>query len=745
MDAKLEKVLEFDKIKERLAKHANNSVCEFFSLNLKAESEFEKARQLLEQTKNAIELHSRKSLPNTDSLIDIRDYIKLAQKGGRLNISQIYHIGCLLEITHSFKKYFEDLSDTFFIENFILEDLKDLRKKIKDVFLDENDISDDSSIALLRIRRDIIAKKDRIKSELEKYVQRHAKYLQEVLISKRGEAYVIPVKAEYKRQVKGIVRDTSSTGSTFFIEPNFVVELGNEIARLQKDEEVEIQRILMEFSEKINENGNIIWNNYKSVSEIDFIFAKADFALEERAFIPNINDKKHIKIVNGRHPLIPKDAVVPISLDIGDGLKTLVITGPNTGGKTVTLKTVGLFCMMAASGLAIPADSSSDIPIFGQIFADIGDEQSIEQNLSTFSSHIKNISGILKKVDTNSLVLLDELGAGTDPDEGAALAVAILEYVKGKGAITLATTHYSQLKLYGMSTEGVQNAACEFDIETLRPTYKLLFGIPGKSNAFAISSRLGIFPDIIVRAKEELNSKQEKFEKAVRNLHSKTQKLTNLSSEQAKEVNEAEKIRKEYEDKLANLNNRYDNEIKKAKDEAKGIIKRTRSEAEDIISELKMAKKQSDVIKARERLNREMEENEGEIHIPDGLLGKGKKLVGDDGNRPKGGLPSAPTNGAVSSKRGMPLGGASPSPTHESLMELDLRGKYALDAVMDAESFIDSAVMRGIKTISIIHGKGTGALRSAVHEMLKNNKSVKSFRLGTFGEGENGVSIVELK
>ena len=720
--SKIEKVLEFNKIKEKLAGFAKNPVCELFVCGLKPEIEFKRAREKCEQTSHAIELQAQKSLPDASKLRDVRDFVKHAQKGGVLGIEQIYYIGALLGMAHSFIKYFEN--DGF--SDFIIEDLRELRKAIKDVFLDENSISDNASGDLAQIRRAIVSRQGKIRSELEKFVVQKSKYLQESIISVRGEAYVIPVKAEFKGQIKGIVHDISATGATLFIEPNFIVELHNEIAKLKREEDAEVQRILAEFSVRIADEGSIIWRNFESVSEIDFIFTKAEFALATGSYVPNINDKKHIKIVNGRHPLIDSERVVPISLELGDGIKTLVITGPNTGGKTVTLKTVGLFCMMAASGLAIPADSNSTIPIFQQIFADIGDEQSIEQNLSTFSSHIKNISGILKKVNENSLVLLDELGAGTDPDEGAALAIAILEHTKARGAVTLATTHYSQLKLYGMSQRGAANASCEFDVETLKPTYKLIFGVPGKSNAFAISSRLGIFPEIIVRAKEELNSKHEKFEKAVRNLHSKTQRLSNLSSEKMAKNAEIEKIKKQYEDKLAKLNEKYDNEIAKAKREAKAIIKRAGADADRIIAELKQ--KPKDAIKAKAKLNEMLGENEEVIFIPNELLGRS----------------AVRQHQVVNSSRQAEVR-SEKLEMRESLLELDVRGKYALDAVMDAEGFIDNAVMRGLSAVSIIHGKGTGALRTEIHKMLKTNKSVAGFRLGTFGEGETGVTIIELR
>ncbi|MDR1101336.1 MAG: endonuclease MutS2 [Clostridiales bacterium] len=730
-DEKTLAALEYHEILTMLENCAPNYVTRAAAKNLRPSSDFSEACKLCKQTNEAVDFLLKRSFVVTTDLSDITSCVSRAKKGGMLSVGEILACGALLSIARSMRAFFANINEK---ESSLLEFVnvitanKELEKAINDAIIPPDSLSDNASPALYSIRRAIRNAHAKIKRDLDEFLRRSSiqKHLQDDIVTIRNERYVVPVKAESKSFIKGILQGSSGTRSTVFIEPDFIVEANNEIRNLQSSESDEIERILRKLSAEISDNSDMLLTDFHAVSRLDFIFTKAQFALSINAALPHLNLFGKIKIDKGRHPLINPTNVVPIDLEMGDDLRTLVVTGPNTGGKTVALKTVGLFCVMAASGLLIPAQQSSEIPIFERVFADIGDEQSIQQNLSTFSSHMTNIVSILSDLPPNSLVLFDELGAGTDPDEGAALAVSILEYTKNAGAITIATTHYSQLKLYAITENGVQNAGCEFDINTLQPTYRLLVGIPGKSNAFAISERLGLSARIIEQARTSLTTHNSKFEDAIRNLHEKAEAFEEMSSTQREDFHKSAILKTELEGELQRQKNEQNKIISNAKLKAKKIIDDTRREAEEIIKQLKNAH-QSDanakIIEARTRLNKSSEYTQPLIEIPKESL-KPNRVTFD------GGKAKATSSVKISKK-----GGSS---------EIDLRGYRLDDAIIESENFIDQAITSGLNSLTIIHGKGTGALRNGLHKMLKKNPLVKSFRLGKFGEGEAGVTIVEL-
>ena len=714
--------LEFKIIMDMLKEYAHNAVAVEMADELRPSGDFAEVQRLCEQTDEAVRLLLKKNFPSTAALVDVSAALGRVQKAGVLSLGDIFDCGNLLRITTEVSRFFRDEEPAVLCEfTSQLTPLKELEKDIAGAFVSREVLADGASSALADIRRKVRNLHVKIKRDLDAYVRKAEtqKHLQEAIITVRNGRYVLPVKAEAKSSIKGIVHDSSGTGSTLFIEPNFIVEMNNEISRQLVLEEEEIRRIVADFSMRIAEEAGAFAANFNAVSNLDFIFAKARFAIGMKAVKPRLNNEGRIDIISGRHPLLEPATAVPIDISLGGDVRTLVITGPNTGGKTVALKTVGLFCVMVACGLQIPVQSDSEIAVFDGVYADIGDEQSIQQSLSTFSAHMTNIVGIVGELTANSLVLFDELGAGTDPDEGAALAIAILEHVKSRGAMAMATTHYSQMKLYGMSTDGVQNAGCDFDVKTLRPTYKLLVGVPGKSNAFAISANLGLPAEIIESARNQLDSSNIKFEDAVRELHGKSRELSEVAEAKEGDAREVRRLKEELERKLAGQKADFSKERDAAKREAKAIIDSARREAEAIIKDLNRDK---DVIKARTRLNKESEKVESKLEIPAELFAPNRVSFG----------------GATHQAGGTNLrmqGGSS---------EIDLRGYRLDDAVYESEMFIDNAVVRGLGSVVIIHGKGTGALRAGIHKMLKGNSQVKGFRLGTFGEGESGVTIVDL-
>ena len=613
----------------------------------------------------------------------------------------------------------------------------------------------------------------------------YAKVLQEPIITMRSDRFVVPVKAECKGAVPGLVHDISASGATLFIEPMAAVKANNELRELTAKEKTEIERILSELSADCASHAEDIASDYSYLITLDGIFARAKLSYKLNGIEPELREKG-VVLHRARHPLLPKDKAVPISLELGDDFDTLIITGPNTGGKTVTLKTIGLLNVMAQCGLHIPADDGSGVPVYRHVLADIGDEQSIEQNLSTFSAHMTNIVHILNECDSNSLLLFDELGAGTDPTEGAALAIAVIEHARKMGAMVAATTHYAELKVYATNENGIQNASCEFDVETLSPTYRLLVGVPGKSNAFAISERLGLSKDIIDDAKARIGVQNESFEATIEKLEQTRALLERDRAEAAKKLREAEDNAKKAAFLRAELSVRLEKADEKARREAERIIAEARETAESTFAELDDMRRRinedeqaQEVNSARSELRRRLNESQGRLKArepekpkeekksardvrpgdtveiksmgvkaevidinPDGTLNlragiMNVKLKPDEVYLIEG-------HAAKQKKQSVTLAGSS-APRAAVSHEIDLRGMESIEAVNAAEQYIDSAVMGKLKTVTIIHGKGTGALRAAVQQMLKRNKAVKSFRLGRFGEGESGVTIVELK
>lgn len=675
-----------------------------------------------------------------------------------------------------FEKAYERLEDLAYI----LTPIKSLEDNIEKSIVSEEEISDKASATLYNIRRSLKEKNSSVREKISSIVRSHSKYLQDDLYTMRGDRYVIPVKSEYKSAVQGIVHDQSSTGATFFIEPMSIVNLNNEIRELALKEKAEIDRILAELSFKVKENSEQCLSNFKMLVEFDFIFAKARYGERLNAVRPLIREDGSFNIYSGRHPMIDDNYVVPSDVYIGDDFDTLMITGPNTGGKTVTIKMVGLLHIMGLSGLLIPARDNSSLSFFNEVFAEIGDEQSIEQNLSTFSSHMTNIVEIMKYVDDKSLVLFDEIGSGTDPSEGAALAMSIIETLRNRKARIIATTHYSELKAYALKTDGVENASVEFDIETLRPTYRLLIGVPGKSNAFEISKRLGLVEGVIKRAKEYMSQENLQFENLIKDLQEKSIVAKKEAREASALKKEAEELKEKYKDKLERLEKARDKAYMDARHEAKEIIANAKDEADEILKAMRALekmgiegggrarleeerKKLKDSLENKEKNLHKMKENEGEpitkvtlgmeaflpslnqtvviISMPDnrgdvqveaGIMKINVKLK--DLRKTK-----VTKQEKVKKKREVKLN----LTNIES--RVDLRGMDSEEACYKTDKYLDDAYRANLGEVTIVHGKGTGVLRNAITIMLKRHPHVKSFRLGVYGEGGDGVTIVELK
>ena len=670
---------------------------------------------------------------------------------------------------------------------------KYLEDKINSAIISEDELSDNASPALYDIRRKIRAASSRVREQLDKMVRSgyYQKFLREAIVTQRNGRYVVPVKIEHRAEIKGLVHDTSSSGATVFIEPAAVVEANNDIKVLQSKERDEIERILSELSAEAGSFYETVKSSYECAVELDVIFAKAKLAYEMKASAPVLNDCGKINLHKARHPLIDPKRVVATDINLGIDFDTLIITGPNTGGKTVSIKTVGLLCLMAMCGLMIPAGDRSEVSVFERVFADIGDEQSIEQSLSTFSSHMTNIIDIVRNADSRSLVLIDELGAGTDPVEGAALAMAILERLHEKGAKIAATTHYAELKSYALSTPGVENGSCEFDVATLKPTYRLLIGVPGRSNAFAISSRLGMEDGIIERAKQLVSSENISFENTVEALERSRQEYEKKTeaAEQLRITAEKEKREaKEYKDSIESLRQK---ELDEARSRANGIIEQAKRSAYSLMQEIEKLKKESEKSRDKAEITRRakqlMKKSMGEFDdivnpvsalvddedyvLPRPLKVGDEVIVADIGKNAtvtalankKGEIEvmagiirmRTPESNLrlVSGAKSKSTGGTSKpkasgrifNPAETAKSECDLRGMNVEDAIMEIDRYIDRCLRLGLNEVSLIHGKGTGALRKGVQDYLRKNKFVKSFRLGTFGEGESGVTIVTLK
>lgn len=783
-------ILEFPTVLEMLAAEAVTDGGREACFKLRPSADRLEVKNRLAETSAAKEMMVVRGSPSLSGIKDIRPSLSRADLGGSLNTIELLNIARVLQCARLVKGYTSDdkLGKSCIDHLFAaLHANRFLEEKITGSIVGEDEIADSASSELANIRRKIRAAGARVRDCLQKIISSpsYAKVLQEPIITMRSDRFVVPVKAECKGAIPGLVHDISASGATLFIEPMAAVKANNELRELAAKEKTEIERILAELSADCAAHAEDIASDYSYLITLDGIFARAKLSYKLNGIEPELREKG-VVLRRARHPLLPKNKAVPISLELGEDFDTLIITGPNTGGKTVTLKTIGLLNVMAQCGLHIPADDGSGVPVYRHVLADIGDEQSIEQNLSTFSAHMTNIVHILGECDADSLLLFDELGAGTDPTEGAALAIAVIEHARKLGADVAATTHYAELKVYATNENGIQNASCEFDVETLSPTYRLLVGVPGKSNAFAISERLGLSKDIIDDAKARIGVQNASFEATIEKLEQTRALLERDRAETAKKLREAEESAKKAAFLRAELSVRLEKADEKARRDAERIISDARRTAEDTFAELdEMRRKMNDdeqaqeVNRARSELRRKLNESQSKVKAkqpekpaedkksarevragdtveiksmgvkaevvdvnPDGTLNlragiMNVKLKPDDVYLIEG-------HAAKQKKQSVTLAGST-APRAAVSPEIDLRGMESIEAVNAAEQYIDSAVMGKLKTVTIIHGKGTGALRAAVQQMLKRNKAVKSYRLGRFGEGESGVTIVELK
>ena len=792
MNQKALSSLEYPKIIERLTEKASSPMGKELCRKLQPSTDINRIRLMQTQTKDALTRLFQKGSVSFGSVKDIRGSLKRLEIGSSLGIMEILSVCALLENTSRVKAYSRgdrsdlpsDSLDSMFEQ---LAPLTPLSSEIRRCILSEDEISDDASPALRQVRRNMKVTNDRIHTQLSGLVNGNARtYLQDSVITMRNGRYCIPVKAEYKGQVPGMIHDQSSTGSTLFIEPMAVVKLNNDMRELELQEQKEIEIILAGLSEQIAEEREAIALNLELMVQLDFIFARAGLAMDMNGSEPVFNEEGRVLLKKARHPLIPKKKVVPIDIRLGDDFDLLIITGPNTGGKTVSLKTVGLLTLMGQAGLHIPALDRSELALFHEIYADIGDEQSIEQSLSTFSSHMTNIVSFLEKADSRSLVLFDELGAGTDPTEGAALAISILSYLHDKGIRTMATTHYSELKVYALSTPGVENACCEFSVETLRPTYRLLIGIPGKSNAFAISSKLGLSDQIIERAKEQISEQDESFEDVLSSLEENRVTIENERLEIARYKEEIKTLKAQLESRQEKLDAQRDRILRQANEEAHKVLEEAKEYADQTMKLFHKFQKNNVDTSAVERERQELRKrmNKAEKNMSDRQeTKKPKKQLTAKDIRPgdsvkvlsmnlKGTVGSRPDSkgflfvqmGIIRSKvhlsdlelvdepvittPSLQKTGARKIRMSKSASvstEINLLGRTVDEAIAELDKYLDDAYIAHLKSVRIVHGKGTGALRKGIHDYLRRQKHVSSFRLGEFGEGDAGVTIVDFK
>lgn len=782
--------LEFDKIISMLENEASSFRGKQFCRRLKPVTDLTKIDLLQEQTAAAFTRIIKKGRISFGDAAPVEESLKRLEIGGALNTAELLRICRLLSNTARAKSYGrhdtqEDLADCLDIYFDGLEPLTPLSNEIERCIISEDEISDDASSALKHIRRSMNNLNDRVHTTLSGLVNGSLRtYLQDALITMRGDRYCIPVKAEYRSQVQGLIHDQSASGSTLFIEPMAIVKLNNDLKELYVQEQDEIRKILASLSEEAAQYIEEIRTDYRSLTDLDFIFARGALALTMRASRPILNEEGRIRIREGRHPLLDQKKVVPITVSLGDEFSLLIITGPNTGGKTVSLKTVGLLTLMGQAGLHIPAGDRSEIAVFRQVYADIGDEQSIEQSLSTFSSHMTNIVSFLKKVDDRSLVLFDELGAGTDPTEGAALAIAILSHLHKRNIRTMATTHYSELKIYALSTPGVENACCEFDVENLRPTYRLLIGIPGKSNAFAISGKLGLPDYIIDDAKKRLSEQDVSFEDLLSDLEASRRTIEKEQAEIAAYKKEAETLKRQAVQKQEKLEEQRDRIIREANEKANAILREAKEVADETIRNFHKFGKENisaaEMEKERERLRKKIKDTSASASLKtnkpkktykpsDFKLGESVKVLSMNLTGTIGSLPDARGNVTVQmgilrsqvnisdleiieevspyAPKRMNRTAKSKIKMSKSLSvspEINLLGKTVDEAVAELDKYLDDALLSHLNSVRVVHGKGTGALRKGIHEYLRRQKHVKSYRLAEFGEGDAGVTIVEL-
>jgi len=781
------KTLEYDKVRQQVATYCTSSIGKTAIDELVPQTDYEKVVQLLEEMDEGLSILRVKSNVPMGGIFDVRPAARRAQIGGMLSAMELMEVSSTIRASRILRNFIEDIESEAVIEipHFITKKeampvLTGLQHEINNCIDDNGSVLDSASQTLRSIRQSLRAEEAKVRSKLESLIRgsNAAKMLSDALVTIRNDRFVIPVKQEYRHHYGGIVHDQSSSGQTLFIEPDSVVQANNEIHRLKMKEQAEIERILLALSAMVEEVAPDLFNLVKVLGEIDVILAKGKYGQANKCTMPKMNNDGYIRLVRARHPLLPIDIAVANDIEFGKDITAIVITGPNTGGKTVTLKTVGLCTLMAQAGLPVPALDGSELAVFKQLFADIGDEQSIEQSLSTFSSHMVNIVDILQKFDHESLVLFDELGAGTDPQEGAALAISILDEVHGRGARVMATTHYPELKAYGYNRPGVANASVEFDIETLSPTYRLLIGVPGRSNAFEISSRLGLPESIIDRAKGFTGTDRHEVESMIASLE-ETRRQSEDDAERSHELlMESEALRKELQDKLQAYEERKEALDKKAKEKARKIVDEAKREAESIIAELREMRKNADqvvkeheLIEARKRLEDATPlDNNKVLKKAAQVKARAQNLVvGDEvkvlsyGQRGtllekvsdsewivqmgilKMKISDSDLEYIKPEKEPMQrIAGVKNRNSHVKL-ELDLRGERFEDAILRTEKYIDDALLANYGRVSIIHGVGTGALRQGIQNYLKKHKRVKSFRFGEAGEGGFGVTVVELK
>ncbi len=775
--------LEYDLLKQRLLELSSCEVAKSYINDMQPIDNTDEIERLLTETEDAVNFIIKRGAPPLAGVKDIRGAIRRAASGGSLSFAELLNISGLLRAARRIINYASSVEssgeDTISVYISELIENRQFEEKINRCIVSEEEMADEASRELYNIRRQIASMQNNIKEKLNDFIKssKYSKSIQDAVVTMRGDRYCIPVKTEYRGEINGIVHDTSSSGQTLFIEPAYVVEANNKIRELKVKEAKEIARIVAELSEEAGQHESVILLDLKIISYLDFTFAKARLALDQKAIKPIINTTGKIALINARHPFIHKDKVVPINVFLNEK-ESMLITGPNTGGKTVALKTVGLLTVMMQSGLLIPAKDKSELCVYTGIYADIGDEQSISQSLSTFSAHMKNIVSILENCDDRSLILLDELGAGTDPTEGAALAMSILECMHQMGASVFATTHYSELKVFASTTQGFVNASCEFDTETLRPTYRLLIGVPGKSNAFAISEKLGLDSLIIGRAKEFLTNEDLRFEDMLKGIEDSRKRIDIEREETERLRNESSRIKEEISRERDKFIQEKNELINKTKEEARVIINKARIASDKLLTEIRKASNVKEAEKAAQDFRKFSDETDEELYKsyqkradnskPPKTVKEGETVKIVSLNNKAIVLKAPDKDGQVYVQAGIMKmyvnisdlrtetdNTASNKKTLDSSSfiskvatiksEIDLRGMTVDEAVIVIDRQIHDGYIAKQQQFSIIHGKGTGALRAGIHDYLRTCKQVKSFRLGTFGEGDAGVTIVTLR
>ena len=794
MNPKALKTLEYNKIIDKLTEFAGSALAKEMCRNLQPSTDLYEIQALQKETSDALSRIYQKGAVSFRGVRDIRGSIKRLEIGAIIGINELLSICSLLDVCSKVKAYsrndrdpdFEDSLEAMFQA---LQPLTPVSSEIRRCIASEEELNDDASPALFKIRRSMRQINDKVHAQLQTMVNGSARtYLQDAVVTMRNGRYCIPVKAEHRGQIPGMIHDQSSTGSTLFVEPMAVIKLNNDLRELELKEEKEIEMILATLSARCGEETEALRDDLDLLTKLDFIFARAQLSRSMNGTQPDFNEEGRILIKKGRHPLLDKKKVVPIDIQLGKDFELLIITGPNTGGKTVSLTTVGLFTLMGQAGLHIPAFDHSELSVFHEVFADIGDEQSIEQSLSTFSAHMTNTVSILKEADDRSLVLFDELGAGTDPTEGAALAIAILSNLHRRGSRVMATTHYSELKVFALSTPGVENGCCEFDVETLRPTYRLLIGVPGKSNAFAISQKLGLSQDIIEEAKTHLTKQDEDFEDLLADLEQKRVTIEQERDQINSYKEEIRELKQRLESKQEKLDLSRDKILREANEQARNILQEAKDYADTTIRNFqkygkaagvsakdmekergKLREKMSTVDKKLSAKNAAPKKSHKQLTAKDLHIGDSIKVLSLNLKGTVSTLPDAKGNlfvqmgilrsqvnirdleklddtvitGGNFSKTGS--GKIKMSKSASVSTEINLLGKTVDEAIMELDKYLDDAYIAHLPSVRIVHGKGTGALRKGVHNYLRRQKHVKSYRLGEFGEGDAGVTIVEFK